>query len=274
MTIKDTVRSSLNHYVSAAKIALNDVLEKELNTPFYIPLKEFLDSGKKVRPALLLIVHDACGGRGEPGPAAAAIELLHTASLIHDDMIDKSAQRRGESPFHMKYGFEMSLLVADFILSLILDIASGYEDRKVGEILSRTSKLMSVGEMREVQALERGGELSLNDYLEILKFKTAVLFEAATSLGAIIAGRLDIAEDLGFYGLYMGMAYQIKDDLLDWGSPGELTSLLKEADLKELLEEMAINLAKESVDKLRVLEDSPQKDLLRDLALYSVNRKE
>lgn len=249
-------------------------MEKESNTPFYIPLKDFLHSGKKVRPALLLIVHDACDGKGDPGPAAAAIELLHTASLIHDDMIDRSVQRRGEPPFHVKYGFAMSLLVADFILSLVLDIASGYEDRKVGEILSRTSKLMSVGEMKEVQALEGSKRLSLDEYLEILRFKTAVLFEAATSLGAILAGRSDIAEALGSYGLYMGMAYQIKDDLLDWGAPGELTSLLKEPNLKELLEEMAIDLAEEAVDKLSVLEDSPQKDLLRDLALYSINREE
>ncbi len=249
-------------------------MNKESDTPFFLPLKEFLSGGKKVRPALLLIVHDACGGGGNPSPAAAAIELIHAASLIHDDIIDKSTQRRGEFSFHMKYGFEMSILVADFILSLVLDIASMYEDRRVGEILSRASKLMSVGEMREVQVLEAGTPLSLNEYLEILKFKTAVLFEAATSLGAVIAGRPDISDDLGLYGLYMGMAYQIKDDLLDWGSPGELTSLLKEEGLRELLEEMANSLAAEAIEKLDVLGNTPQKDLLRDLALYSINREE
>ncbi len=249
-------------------------MDKESDSPFYSPLKEFLSGGKKVRPALLLIVHDACGGGGNPGPAAAAIELIHAASLIHDDIIDRSTQRRGEFSFHMKYGFEMSILVADFILSLVLDIASTYEDRRVGEILSKASKLMSIGEMREVQVLESEKPLSLDEYLEILKFKTAVLFEAATSLGAVIAGRSDVSEDLGLYGLYMGMAYQIKDDLLDWGSPGELTSLLREEGLRDLLEEMANNLAKEAIEKLEVLENSPQRDLLRDLALYSVNREE
>ncbi len=227
-----------------------------------------------MRPALLLITHDACGGGGNPGPAAAAIELIHAASLIHDDMIDRSDKRRGEFSFHRKYGFEMSLLVADFILSLVLGIASGYKDSRVGRILSRASKLMSIGEMREVQVIERGERISLDQYLEILKFKTAVLFEAATSLGAVIAGRPDLSEDLGLYGLYLGMAYQIRDDLMDWGSPGELTSLLGEGGLRDLLEGMAINLAEEAMEKLEVLEDSPQKALLRDLALYSINREE
>ncbi len=252
-------------------------MEKESNTPFYYPLKEFLEGGKKVRPALLLVVYDACGGNGDaedPNPAAAAIELIHTASLIHDDLIDKSYLRRGENSFHVKYGVEMSILVADFILSLVLDIADKYNNRKVGEILANTYKRMSVGEMLEVQALSEGKTLSLDRYLEILKLKTAVLFEAASSLGAVIAGKNDLEKDLGLYGLYLGVAYQIKDDLLDWGNQGELTALLKGEEMPELLEGIATNLAEEAIDKLEVLQDSLQKNLLRDIALFSINREE
>ncbi len=255
-------------------IAVNDILEKESNTPFYYPLKEFLGGGKKVRPALLLLVYDACGGNTEdPNPAASAIELIHTASLIHDDLIDKSCLRRGENSFHVKYGLEMSILVADFILSLVLDIANGYSNRRVGEILANTSKRMSVGEMMEVQALRESKALSLDIYLEILKLKTAVLFEAASSLGAVIAGKSDLEKDLGLYGLYLGAAYQIKDDLLDWENQGELTSLLEGEEVPELLEGIAANLAEEAIDKLEVLQDSPQKKLLRDIALFSINRE-
>ena len=250
------------------------MLEKESTTPFYLPLKEFLEGGKKIRPALLLLVHDACGGGGEdPHPAAAAVELIHAASLIHDDIIDRSDFRRGEISFHVKYGLEMSILIADFILSLVLGIANRYRDRKVGEILADTAEKMSVGEMLEVQALRKGREITLDQYLEILKLKTAVLFEAASSLGAVISGRHDLVEDMGLYGLYIGMAYQIKDDLLDWGNEGELSSLLKGDEVKELLEGIASNLALEAIDRLKVLQDSPQKDILRDMALFSINRE-
>jgi len=174
----------------------------------------------------------------------------------------------------VKYGLEMSVLVADFILSLVLDIANGYNNRRVGEILANTSKSMSVGEMMEVQVLREGEALPLDKYLEILKLKTAVLFEAASSLGAVIAGKPDLEKDLGLYGLYLGVAYQIKDDLLDWGNQGELTSLLEGDEVPELLEGIAANLAEEAIDKLEVLQDSPQKSLLRDIALFSINREE
>ncbi len=265
----------MDQYVDRARIAINELLDKESNTPFYHPLKEFLKGGKKVRPALLLLTYDACKGVAEdPGPAAAAIELIHTASLIHDDLIDRSYLRRGKNSFHVKYGFEMSILIADFILSLVLDIANRYSNKRVGEILANTSKRMSVGEMMEVQALKDGRALSLDRYLEILKLKTAVLFEAASSLGAVIAGKLDLEKDLGLYGLYLGVAYQIKDDLLDWGNKGELTSLLKGDEVQDLLEGIAINLAEEAVSKLDVLQDSPQKNILRDIALFSINREE
>jgi len=247
-------------------------LEEEISSPFYHPLKEFLEGGKKVRPSLVLIVHDACKGKGDPLPASAAIELIHAASLIHDDLIDRDVLRRGEGSFHVKNGFEMALLVVDFILSIVLNIASKYENKKIGEALARASKRMSIGEMLEIQALKRAEKISLDEYLEILRLKTAVLFETATSLGALIAGREDISNELGQYGLYLGMAYQIKDDLMDWWKEGELTSLLEGDDLRDLLEGLAENLALEAVSKLDVLEDSPQKDLLRDIALFSVRR--
>ena len=190
-------------------------MEEEISSPFYHPLKEFLEGGKKVRPSLVLIVHDACKGKGDPLPASAAIELIHAASLIHDDLIDRDVLRRGEGSFHVKNGFEMALLVVDFILSIVLNIASKYENKKIGEALARASKRMSIGEMLEIQALKRAEKISLDEYLEILRLKTAVLFETATSLGALIAGREDISNELGQYGLYLGMAYQIKDLSID-----------------------------------------------------------
>jgi octaprenyl-diphosphate synthase len=270
---EEELKLLLNPYVRRADSAIMEALKDNLENPFIDPLIEFMKGGKRIRPALLFLVNEACGGGGNPEPAAAAVELIHTASLIHDDIIDSSDSRRGAPSFHMKHGMEMAILIADFILSIVLKIVSEYEDKRIGGLLSEATKLMSIGEMMEIILLRRGDPIGVNDYLSVLKYKTASLFQTASSLGALIAGRDDLYEEMGLFGLYLGLSYQIKDDLLDWGKRGEITHLLKGNDVRGFLEDLALQYSMKAIDKLSIIPDSPQKRILREIAAYSIERE-
>ncbi|MEM0267941.1 MAG: polyprenyl synthetase family protein [Candidatus Korarchaeum sp.] len=270
---KEELKYSLEPYVRRADSAILRILRENTGNPFTEPLIEFTKGGKRIRPALLLLVNEAVGGGGDPEPAAAAVELIHLASLIHDDIIDSSNMRRDSPSFHVTHGVEMAILIADFILSLVLEIANGYDDRRVGKLVSETTKLMSIGEMMEVALLRERVPIGLDDYLRVLEYKTASLFRTASSLGALIAGKDHLIEKMGSYGLYLGLAYQIKDDILDWGKEGELTHLLGEDDRSQLIS-LASRFARSAVDMLDPIPESPQKEILRKLVAYSVEREE
>ncbi|MEM0017065.1 MAG: polyprenyl synthetase family protein [Candidatus Korarchaeum sp.] len=270
---KEELKYSLEPYVRRADSAILRILRENTGNPFTEPLIEFTKGGKRIRPALLLLVNEAVGGGGDPEPAAAAVELIHLASLIHDDIIDSSNMRRDSPSFHVTHGVEMAILIADFILSLVLEIANGYDDRRVGKLVSETTKLMSIGEMMEVALLRERVPIGLDDYLRVLEYKTASLFRTASSLGALIAGKDHLIERMGSYGLYLGLAYQIKDDILDWGKEGELTHLLGEDDRSQLIS-LASRFARSAVDMLDPIPESPQKEILRKLVAYSVEREE
>lgn len=270
---KEELKYSLEPYVRRADSAILRILRENTGNPFTEPLIEFTKGGKRIRPALLLLVNEAVGGGGDPEPAAAAVELIHLASLIHDDIIDSSNMRRDSPSFHVTHGVEMAILIADFILSLVLEIANGYDDRRVGKLVSETTKLMSIGEMMEVALLRERVPIGLDDYLRVLEYKTASLFRTASSLGALIAGKDHLIERMGSYGLYLGLAYQIKDDILDWGKEGELTHLLGEDDRSQLIS-LASRFARSALDMLDPIPESPQKEILRKLVAYSVEREE
>jgi len=270
---EEELKLLLDPYVRKADLALMEALRNNMENPFADPLIEFMKGGKRIRPTILFLINEACGGGGNPELAAAAVELIHTASLIHDDIIDDSDSRRGLPAFHIKHGTEMAILIADFILSIVLEIVSKYEDKRIGRLLSEATKLMSIGEMMEVILLRRGDPISVEDYLNVLKYKTASLFQTASSLGALIAGRDDLYEEMGLYGLYLGLSYQIRDDLLDWGEKGEITYLLKGNDVREFLEDLALQYSMKAMDKLNFIPDSPQKRILREIAAYSIERK-
>ncbi len=262
---------SLEPYAKRVNEALDELMAQEKDSLFFNPLMKFMRGGKRVRPIILLLSHEACGGKGNPEPAAVAIELIHTASLIHDDLIDGDVERRGKNAFHVDNGKEMAILAADFILALVLRVASMYENKQVGEVLSWASKRMAEGELLEVRLMREGEPISLDDYLKVLELKTATLFEASSRLGAIIAGRVDLADNMASYGRYLGLAYQIKDDLLDWGGERELSSLVREGDLG-FLSELADNFIEKAFRGLEPLEDSEAKEKLRKIAEFAVKR--
>ena len=170
--------------------------------------------GKRLRPTLVMLSAQSLGERIEPvKKLALAIEVLHTATLIHDDILDKDLFRRNMPTVNAKWGIRDAVLVGDVLASLSLNLSADYGEDVV-KIMSRTCMLLSDGEYIDVENAKK--RLSENDYMLTIERKSASLFKAATQCGAIAAnaGSEEI-EALAEFGENFGLAYQIKDDLSD-----------------------------------------------------------
>lgn len=264
-------RSAL--YTSDINKSLLKVLEKHNRSNLYSPLKYATMGGKRVRPLILELTAENLGGKtSKANEAAVAIELLHTESVIHDDIIDKQDYRRGKETFHKKYGINFSILTADFVFGMILDIAAQYSDQRVSQELSVAALKMCEGEIREIQC-ENLGSVGWNTYKRIIEEKTAVLFQTSARLGAIIGGgNQDEIEIFGRYGLNLGIAYQMKDDLLDWMEDDRLTDLFRNKISKEELNNEASTYAKNAKKELLKLRKNYARDFLEYLADFTVMR--
>jgi octaprenyl-diphosphate synthase len=160
--------------------------------------------------------------------------------------------RRQKEPFHIKYGYNTSVLTGDFVLGLILAISSRLNNARITKDLATTAMLMSEGEMIESR-LETSEDVTFDDYLKVIEYKTATAFEVAARIGAIIAnGSEEEIEALTEYGKNIGIAYQIRDDLLDWKNEDKLFNLLikKSSDPRDVFNKME-ELLKEYSDKSR-----------------------
>ena len=258
---------------------INDVLASELElyteSEFKDPLKYALDGGKRIRPTILLMASECVGEIDDNTLAAAcAIEFLHTESVIHDDIIDNETMRRQKDPFHIKYGYNTSVLTGDFVLGLILNIASRINNPRVTKNLANTAMMMSEGEVIESR-LETSEDVTFDDYLKVIEYKTAIAFETASRLGAIISGGTEEEiESLADYGKNIGIAYQIRDDLHDWKNEDKLFNLLikKSSDPRDIFDKMEELLKKYSdnaVFSIRKIKDSQAKDNLENLVRFT-----
>src|SRR5262245_13271467 len=181
--------------------------------------------GKRLRPVLTLAAARAVGGRGGEAVAklAAAVEFIHTATLLHDDVVDDSDLRRGKAAAKNVWGASASILVGDFLFARSFTLMVETRDMRILDILSRASCVIAEGEVRQLAALARS-ELSFNEYMAIVEAKTAALFEAAAKAGALTATNDEsVADAMGEYGRRLGRAFQLVDDLLDYGG---LTSVI------------------------------------------------
>jgi len=258
---------------------INDVLDSELElyveSEFKEPLKYALDGGKRIRPIILLLASECVGEIDDNTLAAAcAIEFLHTESVIHDDIIDNETLRRQKDPFHIKYGYNTSVLTGDFVLGLILNIASRINNPRVTKNLATTAMMMSEGEVIESR-LEASEDVTFDDYLKVIEYKTATAFETASRLGAIISGGTEEEiESLADYGKNIGIAYQIRDDLLDWQNEDKLFNLLikKSLDPRDVFNDMEELLKKytdRAVFSIRKIKDSQAKNNLENLVRFT-----
>ena len=258
---------------------INNALDSELNlyseSEFKEPLKYALDGGKRIRPIILLLSSE-CAGKIDDNTlaAACAIEFLHTESVIHDDIIDNETLRRQKDPFHIKYGYNTSVLTGDFVLGLILNIASRINNPRVTKNLATTAMMMSEGEMIEGR-LETSEDVTFDDYIKVIEYKTAIAFETASRLGAIISGASENEiESLADYGKNIGIAYQIRDDLHDWQNEDKLFNLLikKSSDPRDIfnrMEELLKKYSDQALVSIRKIKDSQAKNNLENLVRFT-----
>ena len=262
-------------YITEIDKALQRELDLYSESEFIDPLKYSLDGGKRIRPIILTLAAESVGRVDENTFAAAcAVEFLHMESIIHDDIIDNETVRRQKDPFHIKYGYNTSVLTGDFVLGLILAISSRLDNPRITKDLATTAMLMSEGEMIEGR-LEASEDVTFDDYLKVIEYKTATAFEVAARTGAIIAGGTeDQIEALTEYGKNIGIAYQIRDDLLDWKNEDKLFNLLikKSSDPRDVFNKME-DLLKEYSDKartgLRKIPDGDAKNSLDSLIRFT-----
>ena len=173
--------------------------------------------GKRLRPALHLLASGALGYRGENRyELAAVIEFIHTATLLHDDVVDASDLRRGRQTANAAFGNAAAVLVGDFLYSRAFQMMVGIGDMRVMEVLAEATNTIAGGEVLQLMGTH-DPDVDEARYLEVIRRKTAKLFEAAARLGAVLAGRPELEEGLAEYGRHVGTAFQLIDDVLDYG---------------------------------------------------------
>ncbi|MBW2099675.1 MAG: polyprenyl synthetase family protein [Deltaproteobacteria bacterium] len=217
--IEDALGKNLNPYLDLVSQTANHIL---------------FSGGKRLRPLLMVLSARICGYEWTGDKSfSIMVEYLHAATLLHDDLVDDAALRRGKPVAHSISGNSTAVLVGDFLLARALSIAAQTEKIKIIKVIARITEEMSQGEIHQ---LIRKGHLDLSEkeYMEVIRRKTAVLIDGACRVGTLIADATEKEETaLADYGLNMGIAFQMADDLLDYTS--DTKSLGKEVgtDLKE-----------------------------------------
>ena len=175
--------------------------------------------GKRVRPLLTLATSRMCGYEGKNHiELAACVEFIHTATLLHDDVVDESKLRRGGASANAMFGNSASVLVGDFLFSRSFQLMVQIGSLEVLNILSSASATIAEGEVLQLSTANNP-DTTVDEYYEVIRGKTAALFAAAARVGPVLAGRSEVdAEALEAYGINLGLAFQIVDDVLDYNA--------------------------------------------------------
>jgi octaprenyl-diphosphate synthase len=178
--------------------------------------------GKRLRPVLLLLTARAFDYQGtDHHELAAVVEFIHTATLLHDDVVDGSELRRGKETANNVWGNEASVLVGDFLYSRAFQMMVNVNNMRVMEILSETTNTIAEGEVKQLLNVHNA-DLDEEGYLDVIRSKTAKLFESSSQLGAVLTGRSAEEERaMADYGMYLGTAFQLIDDALDYSSSSD-----------------------------------------------------
>jgi octaprenyl-diphosphate synthase len=211
--LKDDLQG-VNDLICGALRGEDPLIREVGNYLFSIP-------GKKIRPIIVLL----SGAIYQPSKShllalAAAVELLHTATLLHDDVIDKAKQRRAQPTVNARWGDDVAILVADYLFCKSFDFVIAAGNPQLLRLLTRVTSHMCEGEMYQIE--KRGSFITRSEYLRIIESKTAHFFSACSALGAMVGNAsLDQVAHLGRYGLAFGTAFQIVDDTLDFIAQSE-----------------------------------------------------
>jgi octaprenyl-diphosphate synthase len=190
--------------------------------------------GKRLRPALVILSAGACGYAGRHHyELAAVVEFIHTATLLHDDVVDDSRMRRGRATANSTFGNAAAVLVGDFLYSRAFQMMVNVQNMRIMEVLADATNTIAEGEVMQLLHLHNA-EVNEQDYLRVIRSKTAKLFEAAGRLGAILGG-VPLAHEkaLADYGMHLGTAFQLVDDILDYSGDLALTGKNLGDDLAE-----------------------------------------
>ena len=213
MKINDAVSSEIND--------LEDSLIRSINSDIVLATEVSSHlvnaGGKRIRPLICILTAKALGYSGkELIQLASAIELLHTATLIHDDVVDESISRRGKESIHRKWDNAHGVLVGDFVYSKAFQLMAGLKDSQIIKILADSTNIISEGEVLQL-SLKSKELISEDDYFEIIGRKTAELFKASSRSAAVLSeASHEEVESAGDFAYSLGIAFQIQDDLLDY----------------------------------------------------------
>ncbi len=216
-----TAQNPITQPITADMEAVNAVIRRQLysEVPLVNQIAEYIISagGKRIRPVLVLLVANAYGYCGtHHHELAAVIEFIHTATLLHDDVVDESSLRRGRQTANALFGNAASVLVGDFVYSRAFQMMVAVSDMRVMRILADATNVIAEGEVLQLLNMH-DPDVSEARYLQVIRSKTAKLLEAAAQLGALIAGAPDCdIEAAAEYGRSLGPAFQLVDDVLDY----------------------------------------------------------
>ncbi|MBS8241193.1 octaprenyl diphosphate synthase [Marinobacter lipolyticus] len=205
---------------------VNDLIIKRLSSD--VPLVEKIahyiieSGGKRLRPLLVLLSSRAAGySQDDHLKLAAVIEFLHTATLLHDDVVDTSDMRRGRSTANARWGNAPSVLVGDFLYARAFEMMVELKSLRIMEVLSHATAVIAEGEVMQLMNV-KNPDLDERQYMTVIHNKTAMLFEAASHTGALLAGADESEEQaLKEYGKHLGLAFQLVDDVLDYRGDAE-----------------------------------------------------
>lgn len=202
-------------------LAVDQVIRKRLYSDVVLvrQVAEYIISagGKRMRPALVLLAAGTLGYQGaQQHELAAVIEFIHTATLLHDDVVDESSLRRGKDTANAMFGNAASVLVGDFLYSRAFQMMVDCNDMRIMRILSDATNVIAEGEVLQLMNCH-DADVDESRYLQVIRYKTAKLFEAAAQLGAIL-GQANPEQESGLamYGMHLGTAFQLIDDVLDY----------------------------------------------------------
>ena len=221
MTLQTVTLETLYSLIEPDMAAVDAVIRRQLHSDVVLirQVAEYIiqSGSKRMRPALLLLAAGAVGFNGkEKHELAAVVEFIHTATLLHDDVVDESDLRRGRETANAAFGNAASVLVGDFLYTRAFQMMVAVDNMRVMQILANATNIIAEGEVLQLMNCH-DADVDESRYLQVIRYKTAKLFEAASQLGALL-GKVDSATEqaLAAYGMHLGTAFQLIDDVLDY----------------------------------------------------------
>lgn len=216
ITPLNTIQSCIAEDINAVNKVIQQSLYSDVVLVNQVANYIIESGGKRLRPILVLLSAGLFGTiKPEHHQLAAVVEFIHTATLLHDDVVDESAKRRGQSTANALFGNAASVLVGDFVYSRAFQMMVSVQNMRVMEVLSDATNIIAEGEVLQLLNVHNA-DITDEDYLQVIHYKTAKLFEAASRLGAIISNsNVHDEAALSQYGMHIGTAFQLIDDVLD-----------------------------------------------------------